>query len=356
MTTKNFRIKNGLDIGDVTDVITIVGGVATFSGTLESAGSTQGNIRIGVTDDNEIDTSTGNLVIDSSGGTVTVDDILNVTGTSDFTGAATFGDINVNNISAADSTAITINNTIQVTGSVFGTSGVFDTLAPRDSTGISLDGFVLKDLGTPVSPFDAAHKQYVDDVLPTVINDLTNIDADEGNLQDGDMLVHSNTDSATSTGFTLASQINAGVRLPSGTTAQRPAAYAGMIRHNTDLTQYEVSVDGSTFQEVLVSAIVENTQVDSAVEQIDTWNATTYRTAKYWYSISNSSAGEYQAGEIVLTHDGTTAYFSEYGKVITGNNDLITFSVGLSGGFVLLYGSAQATGSAIKMKRIMFLA
>ena len=41
-------------------------------------------MQIGVTGNNEIDTSTGNLTIDSAGGTITVDDNLGVTGTSTF--------------------------------------------------------------------------------------------------------------------------------------------------------------------------------------------------------------------------------------------------------------------------------
>ena len=49
-----------------------------ISGDLSSLGSTNGNIKIGVTNDNEIDTSTGNLTLDSAGGTVIVDDILDV--------------------------------------------------------------------------------------------------------------------------------------------------------------------------------------------------------------------------------------------------------------------------------------
>ena len=44
------------------------------------AGNTSGNIQIGITGDNEIDTSAGNLTIDSAGGTVTVDDHLIVSG------------------------------------------------------------------------------------------------------------------------------------------------------------------------------------------------------------------------------------------------------------------------------------
>jgi len=39
-----------------------------------------GNIQVGITGDNEIDTTSGNLTIDSAGGTTTIDDILTVTG------------------------------------------------------------------------------------------------------------------------------------------------------------------------------------------------------------------------------------------------------------------------------------
>ena len=44
------------------------------------AGATLGTTRVGVTADNEIDTSSGNLIIDSTGGTVEVDDNLTVSG------------------------------------------------------------------------------------------------------------------------------------------------------------------------------------------------------------------------------------------------------------------------------------
>lgn len=50
------------------------------------AGATLGNIRVGVTGDNEIDTSSGNLTIDSTGGTTTIDDILSVSGNATFSG------------------------------------------------------------------------------------------------------------------------------------------------------------------------------------------------------------------------------------------------------------------------------
>jgi hypothetical protein len=50
-------------------------------GDIYGTGATLDNIKIGVTGANEIDTSSGNLTLDSAGGTVTVDDNLSVTGT-----------------------------------------------------------------------------------------------------------------------------------------------------------------------------------------------------------------------------------------------------------------------------------
>ena len=65
-----------------------VAGVSTFTGLIDgNGGANIDNVQIGVTGDNEIDTSTGNLTIDSAGGTVTVDDQFAVTGLSTFTGA-----------------------------------------------------------------------------------------------------------------------------------------------------------------------------------------------------------------------------------------------------------------------------
>ena len=74
----------------------IVTGLSTFSSSVTIAGALDANggasidnVQIGVTNDNEIDTSSGNLVIDSSGGTVTVDDNLTVSGNLTVNGTTT---------------------------------------------------------------------------------------------------------------------------------------------------------------------------------------------------------------------------------------------------------------------------
>ena len=78
-----------------------VSGVTTFTGLIDgNGGANIDNVQIGVTADNEIDTSTGNLTIDSAGGTVTVDDQFAVTGVSTYTGLADFnGGATINNVS-----------------------------------------------------------------------------------------------------------------------------------------------------------------------------------------------------------------------------------------------------------------
>jgi hypothetical protein len=80
-------------------------GVSTFDGLLDAnAGATIDNIQIGISGDNEIDTSTGNLILDSFGGTVEITDQLIVSGVSTFSnnvvfnGNVTLGDLNTDTV------------------------------------------------------------------------------------------------------------------------------------------------------------------------------------------------------------------------------------------------------------------
>ena len=61
-------------------------------GNIYGTGADLGNIQIGITGDNEIDTVSGNLTIDSAGGLTTIDDNLSVSGTATITGQVTLSD------------------------------------------------------------------------------------------------------------------------------------------------------------------------------------------------------------------------------------------------------------------------
>ena len=63
---------------------------------IESDGGSFGNIQVGETGDNEIDTASLNLILDSAGGTINIDDNLTVAGVSTFVGISSFNnDLNV---------------------------------------------------------------------------------------------------------------------------------------------------------------------------------------------------------------------------------------------------------------------
>jgi len=88
-----------------TATISIGQAVAT-SDSPSFAGVTADDVKIGVTASNEIDTSSGNLVIDSAGGTVQVDDNLTVTGNLTVNGTTT----------TVNSTTVTIDDPIFTLG------------------------------------------------------------------------------------------------------------------------------------------------------------------------------------------------------------------------------------------------
>jgi len=93
VNTGSLQVDGGVGIAENLSI----GGAANFGGALTiggafdmgtnnmtAGGGTFGNIQIAVTNDNEIDTTTGNLTLDSAGGTTTIDDNLTVSGSSTF--------------------------------------------------------------------------------------------------------------------------------------------------------------------------------------------------------------------------------------------------------------------------------
>jgi len=101
------------------------------------------------------------------------------------------------------------------------------------------------------------------------------------------------------------------------------------------------------------TAIVLNTDVDSAVENIDTWAHASYRGAKYYISANNSSKTELQNIECSVVHNGTTAFIATYNDVYTGNNALITLTADISGSDVRLRATGNEPNTAVKMFRIL---
>jgi hypothetical protein len=100
-----------------------------------------------------------------------------------------------------------------------------------------------------------------------------------------------------------------------------------------------------------------NTDVDTAIENIDTFTTATYRAAEYTYLVTNAGSDDdstvgHQTGKIQIVHDGTTPLLSEYAVVHTSSVPLITFTVDINSGSVRLRGQSIAANSKVRFARL----
>ncbi len=80
--------------------------------------------------------------------------------------------------------------------------------------------------------------------------------------------------------------------------------------------------------------VIVNTDVDSAAENIDTFEnsteaSTTFQAAHYFNSVkapAGVGGAEFQVSEVVVVGNGTNVFESEFGIVTSGNRQLITYS------------------------------
>jgi cytoskeletal protein CcmA (bactofilin family) len=93
--------------------------------------------------------------------------------------------------------------------------------------------------------------------------------------------------------------------------------------------------------------------VDSAIENLDTWSASSYRGAKYFISVNAEGITELANLEAVVVHNGSDAYITIYNEINTGNNSLITLTADVSGGLVRLRGTGNTPNLRVTMYRIL---
>src|SRR6056300_926894 len=151
---------------DITGALTVGGTITgTVSGNI-TGNVTAGNIQVGVTGDNEIDTSSGNLTLDSAGGTVTVDDNLTVTGKLTVNGTQT----------TVNSTTIEITNSFTFEGA---TADAYETVL-----GV-VDPTADRTINLPNATGTVVLKDTTDTLTNKTINSASNtITITESNISD----------------------------------------------------------------------------------------------------------------------------------------------------------------------------
>ena len=92
---------------------------------------------------------------------------------------------------------------------------------------------------------------------------------------------------------------------------------------------------------------------NSTTQTIDTFSASTYRSAKYHIQISDSTANRFTLIEANVSHNGTNAYVSTFGAASNGDSDGSTvydsldLSADINSGNVRLRGTVNNTNSQV---------
>jgi len=96
------------------------------------------------------------------------------------------------------------------------------------------------------------------------------------------------------------------------------------------------------------------TTTSTSATNLDTFALNTTRSGKYEVSVSDSTSGDYQFTELSVIHDGTSAFISQYGTVLTGSSELATFSVDINiNTFRIRFTSASTNSTVYKFKKIL---
>jgi len=171
-TTGDLIIAGGVGIAKSV----FIGGNLTVSGTFNGGAVDFGNIQIAKTTNNTLDTSTGNLIIDSTGGTVEVADNLTVVGVASVTGNVTLGN--------ATSDATTVSGTLAVQSTTNSTSKTTGALIVSGGVGINNDLQVGGDI-TAFASSDINLKENIN-VIPNALDKINAISGNTFTWKDSD--------------------------------------------------------------------------------------------------------------------------------------------------------------------------
>ena len=113
-----------------------------------------------------------------------------------------------------------------------------------------------------------------------------------------------------------------------------------------------VSLSRATFSDTTTRTLQSSTTeltTTTADQVTDKFQAAAYRTAKYL--VQFTAGTDYHTTEVLLIHDGTSAYITEYGTIFT-NASLGTIDADISGGYVRLLVTPTNINTTVKTQRI----
>jgi len=118
-----------------------------------------------------------------------------------------------------------------------------------------------------------------------------------------------------------------------------------MKRNDGSESIIDITASGSTAFTTRTTALTTT----SIFQIVDTFPKADFRTIKYYIELSTATA--YHATEVLLTHDGTNVYYTEYATITTGAS-LGSIDSDISGATVRLLVTPTNIDTTVKLSRI----
>lgn len=205
---------------------------------------------------------------------------------------------------------------------------------------------------TQVSPSSTANLR-IGRLITTDSSLVSNLNADFLDSQHGSYYLDFNNQTNTNL-ITLQRVTNNGATTTNSITVGGLTVDTNLII--TDTTNNRVGINQSTplaslqVEQVGISTATLNTTTTTANQIIDTFPAANFRTAKYLIQVHDTVNNDYHASEILLIHDGTTVYLTEF-AIVFSDISLATFDASILSGNVRLLVTPTTSTNTIKVTR-----
>jgi hypothetical protein len=139
--------------------------------------------------------------------------------------------------------------------------------------------------------------------------------------------------------------VTTALKMPAGTTAQRPTPVNGMFRYNSDDAAFEGYADGEWGAIAGGGGDTQTATTTSTTETaVASYAASTSLGIEITVIATDTVATERTITKLLVTHDGTTAVATQYGEVNTATA-VASYDVDISGSNVRLLATAASANS-----------